>query len=80
MGLAKLSQHLLGTEMSKDLQLSNWTLSQLSDAQVKYAANDALVSLRVYVKFFTLYHNSYEDFTRRLHPFLNQRYKVKVRL
>ena len=82
MGLAKLSGNLLGREMSKELQLSNWAQECLTEDQIWYAANDALVSLKVFVKFFTLFQitkqNSFEDFVQRVQPYFNQKYKIRV--
>lgn len=47
-GLKKLSGLLLGFRISKAQQTSNWEAEQLSEAQIKYAATDAWVSLQIY--------------------------------
>ncbi len=47
-GLKKLSGLLLGFRISKAQQTSNWEAEQLTDAQLKYAATDAWVSLEIY--------------------------------
>lgn len=47
-GLKKLSGLLLGFRISKAQQTSNWEAEQLSEAQIKYAATDAWVSLEIY--------------------------------
>ena len=41
-GLKDLVRELTGTELSKQLQLSDWGSEQLSEAQLAYAASDVL--------------------------------------
>lgn len=41
-GLAKLCQELLGTDISKQQQSSDWGAAQLTQAQIDYAASDVL--------------------------------------
>jgi ribonuclease D len=41
-GLKDLVRELLGVDLSKQLQLSDWGAPELSDAQVAYAASDVL--------------------------------------
>jgi len=41
-GLKDLVKELLGVDLSKQQQLSDWGASNLSDAQVAYAASDVL--------------------------------------
>jgi len=41
-GLADLTRELLGTEISKAQQSSDWGAEQLSEAQLEYAASDVL--------------------------------------
>jgi ribonuclease D len=41
-GLKDLCQELLGLELSKQLQSSDWGAAELSEAQLSYAANDVL--------------------------------------
>lgn len=47
-GLKKLSGLLLGFRISKAQQTSNWEAEQLTEAQIRYAATDAWVSLEIY--------------------------------
>lgn len=49
-GLKKLSGLLLGFRISKAQQTSNWEAEKLSEAQIRYAATDAWVSLMIYNK------------------------------
>ncbi len=53
-GLKKLSGLLLGFRISKAQQTSNWEAETLTDAQIKYAATDAWVSLGIYNKLLEL--------------------------
>lgn len=48
--LKKLSAIVLGFRISKSQQLSNWDADSLTEAQVRYAATDAWVSLLIYQK------------------------------
>jgi ribonuclease D len=41
-GLKDLVREVLGVEVSKQLQLSDWGAAQLSDAQIAYAASDVV--------------------------------------
>lgn len=41
-GLKDLTKELIGVEISKQQQLSDWGAEQLTDAQVEYAASDVL--------------------------------------
>lgn len=82
-GLAKLSKALLGKELPKAMQLSDWTVDTLSRDQISYAANDALTSLKVFTKYLLLYqqknNGSLEEFTRRkVTYYCNKKYKLKV--
>ncbi|MBV9959050.1 MAG: HRDC domain-containing protein [Acidobacteria bacterium] len=47
-GLAGVSAHLLGIELDKSFQKSNWRRRPLTRAQLQYAALDARVALQVY--------------------------------
>jgi len=47
-GLKSLSGLLLGFRISKAQQTSNWEAEQYTEAQIKYAATDAWVSLKIY--------------------------------
>lgn len=46
--LASVSAHLLGIELDKSFQKSNWRRRPLTRAQLNYAATDARVTLQVY--------------------------------
>lgn len=46
--LAGVSAHLLGIELDKSFQKSNWRRRPLTRAQLDYAATDALITLQVY--------------------------------
>jgi ribonuclease D len=46
--LAGVSAHLLGLELDKSFQKSNWRRRPLTRAQLQYAATDAQVALQVY--------------------------------
>ena len=41
-GLKNLTQELLGIDISKQQQMSDWGAAELSDAQIEYAASDVL--------------------------------------
>jgi len=53
-GLKKLSGLLLGFRISKAQQTSNWEAEKLTEAQIRYAATDAWVSLEIYNKLLEL--------------------------
>ena len=38
----------LNLRLAKDMQRSNWDIEELSEKQIRYAATDAWVSLRVF--------------------------------
>lgn len=46
--LAEVSRYLLGVELDKSFQKSNWRRRPLTRAQLQYAATDAHVALQVY--------------------------------
>jgi ribonuclease D len=48
-GLKKLSANILGFQISKRQQTSNWEQDQLTTAQIEYAATDAWVCHQIYV-------------------------------
>lgn len=50
MGLKRLTPLALGFRISKKQQLSNWENECLTEAQKLYAATDAWVSLKIYLK------------------------------
>jgi hypothetical protein len=52
MSLSALSQQILGVTMDKDwkIRCSNWEASQLSERQIQYAANDAIVAVQIFFK------------------------------
>jgi ribonuclease D len=47
-GLRGLSAVLLGRRISKGAQRSNWAADELSEKQIRYAATDAWIGLRLY--------------------------------
>ncbi len=49
-GLKDLSQEILGLEMEKEQQQTNWAQSDLSGKQLEYAANDVLHLVGIYRK------------------------------
>jgi len=49
-GLKSLSALVLGYKISKSQQVTNWEAPQLTEAQQKYAATDAWVTLKIYNK------------------------------
>ena len=50
-GLRSLSAIFLNTRVSKGAQVTNWNRRQLTRAQIKYAATDAWVSLKLHQRF-----------------------------
>jgi len=50
-GLRNMTGILLGGRLSKSAQLTNWAQSTLTPNQQAYAATDAWVSLKLYLKF-----------------------------
>lgn len=50
MSLSALSQQIIGETMDKDwkIRCSDWEAPHLSERQIKYAANDAIVAVRVF--------------------------------
>ena len=50
-GLRNMTGILLGGRLSKSAQLTNWAQSTLTENQLRYAATDAWVSLKLYHKF-----------------------------
>lgn len=49
-GLRNLTGILLGRRISKGAQVTNWARSELSNAQINYAATDAWISRELYMK------------------------------
>lgn len=49
-GLRGLAAYLLGVRISKNMQLSNWSQKELTQAQIVYAATDAWISREIYLK------------------------------
>ena len=47
-GLKKLSGIVLGRRISKSQQVSNWDSDLLTEAQLRYAATDAWICLKIY--------------------------------
>ena len=52
MSLSALSQQVLGVTMDKDwkIRCSNWEADELSDRQIQYAADDAIVAVWIFFK------------------------------
>ncbi|XP_028410872.1 exonuclease 3'-5' domain-containing protein 2-like isoform X2 [Dendronephthya gigantea] len=52
MSLSALSQQILGVTMDKDwrIRCSNWEAPQLSERQIEYAANDAIIAIQIFFK------------------------------
>lgn len=52
MSLSALSQQILGVTMDKDwkIRCSNWEAPQLSERQIEYAANDAIIAVQIFFK------------------------------
>jgi ribonuclease D len=50
LGLRALAAIFLGQRLSKAAKVTNWERVVLTEAQVKYAANDAMVGLKIYHK------------------------------
>jgi ribonuclease D len=57
-GLKKLVANILGFQISKRQQTSNWEAEQLSEAQIEYAATDAWVCHEIYMALNTILHNN----------------------
>ena len=49
-GLKDLSLELLGHDLNKDQQQTNWSQNKLSNKQLEYAANDVLELIEIYRK------------------------------
>jgi ribonuclease D len=47
-GLKKISGIVLNRRISKSQQVSNWDADVLSEAQLRYAATDAWICLKIY--------------------------------
>ena len=58
LSLKKLSAIVCGFRISKSQQLSNWEADDLTEAQQKYAATDAWVSILIYNKLLSAKNNS----------------------
>nr|XP_019559298.2 exonuclease 3'-5' domain-containing protein 2-like [Aedes albopictus] len=58
-GLAGLAEKTLKIKMDKTYRMSDWEADELSDAEIKYAAHDALVGIELFRKYAeTLYPRS----------------------
>lgn len=57
-GLAAMSKSLLGIILDKSwrIRCSNWEAEELTDRQIKYAAADACVAIKIFVKLINCYH------------------------
>ena len=50
LGLRALTGIFLGLRLSKAAKVTNWERATLTEAQIKYAASDAVVGLKIYEK------------------------------
>ncbi|MDC0224849.1 3'-5' exonuclease [Deltaproteobacteria bacterium] len=55
-GLKDLSLELLGHDLNKDQQQTNWAQNKLSNKQLEYAANDVLELIEIYRKLNDMIH------------------------
>lgn len=53
-GIKKLAALLLKVRISKGAQTSNWEAEKLNERQIRYAATDAWISLKIHEKIMTL--------------------------
>jgi ribonuclease D len=56
-GLKDLSMELIGHDLNKDQQQTNWAQNNLSSKQLEYAANDVLELIQVYRKLIEMMDN-----------------------
>jgi len=54
LSIRALAAILLGIRVSKSARVTNWARKRLSEKQIRYAATDAWVSLRIYLKMLEL--------------------------
>jgi len=57
-GLKKLAANILGFQISKRQQTSNWEAEQLSEAQIEYAATDAWVCHQIFMALINMPQNN----------------------
>lgn len=59
-GLAKMAMEHVGIKLDKNwrIRCSAWDAQELSEAQVKYAANDSFVAVKIFEKFYSVYRKS----------------------
>ena len=50
LGLAKAAEQFLGIPVDKDAQRSDWASAELTDAQIRYAALDPIITLALYTR------------------------------
>jgi ribonuclease D len=50
MGLRGMAEEVLQASLSKKAKISNWEVQNLSDEQIMYAATDAWIGLKLYLK------------------------------
>lgn len=85
-GLAKLSKAVLNVELDKHWRLvcSDWEAKDLTQKQLNYAANDALVAVEIFKKmskdldpkhFWQLTRTDYDSIRLRLEPFFEVNFK-----
>ncbi|XP_036322453.1 LOW QUALITY PROTEIN: exonuclease 3'-5' domain-containing protein 2 [Rhagoletis pomonella] len=85
-GLAKMAKSLLDVHLDKHWRLScsDWEAKVLNEKQLQYAANDALVAVKIFEKlamqldpkpFWNLNKINFSDVQERLQPFYDIRFK-----
>ncbi|KAM7362483.1 exonuclease 3'-5' domain-containing 2 isoform 2-T2 [Cochliomyia hominivorax] len=84
-GLAKMSKSVLNVEIDKHWRIvcSNWEAQELSEKQLLYAANDALVAVEIFKKLsndlvrrkFWLSKNDFDTIYLKLEPFYEVNFK-----
>lgn len=84
-GLAKMSKYVLNVELDKHWRLvcSDWEAKDLSEKQLNYAANDALVAVEIFKKLsndlipksFWQLNSEFESLRSKLEPFYEVNFK-----
>jgi ribonuclease D len=78
--LKDLARELLGVEMDKSDQTSDWARDDLSDSQLEYAANDVRLLVPIYLKMKTLIEREgLTDLALRLFDFVEVLCELDVR-
>ncbi|XP_055375314.1 exonuclease 3'-5' domain-containing protein 2 [Condylostylus longicornis] len=83
-GMANMAKSILDLELDKDWRVScsNWEAHSLTERQINYAANDALVAMEVYKVYFKeimgIYwfrKKTHDEFLTSIEPFIDMKYK-----